>query len=84
MFYSSETVRTLLGRTGFAGVAFAPHYGDTIEAGTTRLPADLVARLRRNVKLSDGGNMMRVLAFADEEAIGRWGGGPLRIHRLHA
>ncbi|RVX43097.1 methyltransferase family protein [Nonomuraea polychroma] len=84
MFYSSETVRTLLGRTGFAGVAFAPHYGDTIEAGTTKLPFDMVARLRRNVKLSDGGNMMRVLAFADEEAIGRWGGGPLRVHRLHA
>ncbi|MEV4169737.1 class I SAM-dependent methyltransferase [Nonomuraea sp. NPDC049709] len=84
MFYSSETVRTLLGRTGFAGVAFAPHYGDTIEAGTTNLPADLAARLRRNVDLSDGGNMMRVLAFADEEAIGRWGGGPLTVHRLHA
>jgi SAM-dependent methyltransferase len=84
MFYSSETVRTLLGRTGFAGVAFAPHYGDTIEAGTTKLPFDMVARLRRNVRLSDGGNMMRVLAFADEEAIGRWGGGPLRVHRLHA
>ncbi|MGN9844776.1 class I SAM-dependent methyltransferase [Nonomuraea sp. H19] len=84
MFYSSETVRTLLGRTGFAGVAFAPHYGDTVEAGTTLLPPDLAARLRRNVDLSDGGNMMRVLAFADEEAIGRWGGGPLRVHRLHA
>lgn len=84
MFYSSETVRTLLGRSGFAGVAFAPHYGDTVEAGTTKLPPDLTARLRRNVELSDGGNMMRVLAFADEEAIGRWGGGPLTVHRLHA
>ncbi|MFB9622963.1 class I SAM-dependent methyltransferase [Nonomuraea helvata] len=84
MFYSSQTVRTLLGRTGFAGVAFAPHYGDTVEAGTSRLPGDLVRRLRRNVELSDGGNMMRVLAFADEEAIGRWGGGPLTVHRLSA
>ncbi|GAA2204212.1 hypothetical protein GCM10009850_002380 [Nonomuraea monospora] len=84
MFYSSETVRTLLGRSGFAGVAFAPHYGDTIEAGTTKLPPGLVTRLRRNVEQSDGGNMMRVLAFADEEAIGRWGGGPLTVHRLHA
>ncbi|MEV4563715.1 class I SAM-dependent methyltransferase [Nonomuraea sp. NPDC049419] len=82
MFYSPRTVRTLLRRTGFAGVAFAPHYGDTIEAGTTRLPAGLVSRLRRNVRLSDGGNMMRVLAFADEEAIGRYGGGPLTVHRL--
>ncbi|WP_347646754.1 class I SAM-dependent methyltransferase [Nonomuraea sp. B10E15] len=82
MFYSSETVPTLLRRTGFAGVAFAPHYGDTIEAGTTALPEDLRRRLRRNVELSDGGNMMRVLAFADEEAIGRWGGGPLTVHRF--
>ncbi|MFC5829107.1 class I SAM-dependent methyltransferase [Nonomuraea insulae] len=84
MFYSSQTLRTLLGRTGFAGVAFAPHYGDTVEAGTTKLPAELTARLRRTVDLSDGGNMMRALAFADEEAIGRWGGGPHRIHRLRA
>ncbi|PZG22505.1 class I SAM-dependent methyltransferase [Nonomuraea aridisoli] len=84
MFYSSKTVRTLLARTGFAGVAFAHHYGDTIEAGTTALRPDLTKRLRRNVARSDGGNMMRVLAFADEEAIGRWGGGPLTIHRLHA
>ncbi|TDD07973.1 class I SAM-dependent methyltransferase [Nonomuraea deserti] len=82
MFYSSQTVPTLLRRTGFAGVAFAPHYGDTIEAGTTALPQDLRRRLRRNVELSDGGNMMRVLAFADEEAIGRWGGGPLTVHRF--
>ncbi|TDD51826.1 class I SAM-dependent methyltransferase [Nonomuraea terrae] len=84
MFYSSKTVPTLLARTGFAGVAFAPHYGDTIEAGTTALHPDLSKRLRRNVDRSDGGNMMRVLAFADEEAIGRWGGGPLTVHRLHA
>ncbi|MEO3869115.1 class I SAM-dependent methyltransferase [Nonomuraea sp. B12E4] len=84
MFYSSETVRTLLRRTGFAGVAFAPHYGDTIEAGTTNLTPALRDRLRRNVELSDGGNMMRVLAFADEEALDRWAGGPLPIHRLHA
>ncbi|KAB8192247.1 methyltransferase domain-containing protein [Nonomuraea phyllanthi] len=83
MFYSSVTVRTLLRRTGFAGVAFAPHYGDTVEAGTTRLSGPMVSRLRRNVELSDGGNMMRVLAFADEEAIGRWGGGPLTVHRLN-
>lgn len=82
MFYSSTTVRTLLARTGFAGVAFAPHYGDTIEAGTTALRPDLTRRLRRNVELSDGGNMMRMLAFADEEAIGRWSG-PLTIHRLN-
>lgn len=82
MFYSPWTVRRLLSRTGFAGVSFAPHYGDTVEAGTTALPRPLRRRLRRNVNLSDGGNMMRVLAFADDEAIGRWGGGPLTVHRL--
>ncbi|NRQ30491.1 class I SAM-dependent methyltransferase [Nonomuraea sp. NN258] len=81
MFYSSRTVPTLLKRTGFAGVAFAPHYGDTIEAGTTRMSGRLPDRLRRTVERSDGGNMMRVLAFADEEAIQRWGGS-LKVHRL--
>ncbi|MEU8247714.1 class I SAM-dependent methyltransferase [Nonomuraea sp. NPDC048916] len=81
MFYSSDTLRTLLRRTGFAGVAYAPHYGDTIEAGTARLPGPLQWRLRRAVDASDGGNMMRALAFADETAIARWGDG-LTVHRL--
>lgn len=81
MFYDSRTVRTLLRRTGFAGVAFAPHYGDSVEAGTTRLRPELAARLRRTVERGDGGNMMRVLAFADDEAIGRWGAS-LDVHRL--
>jgi 2-polyprenyl-3-methyl-5-hydroxy-6-metoxy-1,4-benzoquinol methylase len=73
MFYSPQTVRTLLARTGFAGVAFAHHYGDTIEAGTTRLPDSLRERLRHTVEATDGGNMMRAMAFADDEAIIRWG-----------
>ncbi|WP_084960343.1 class I SAM-dependent methyltransferase [Thermoactinospora rubra] len=81
MFYSSKTLPTLLRKTGFAGVAFAPHYGDTVEAGTTKLSPELKARLERNVRRSDGGNMMRALAFADEEAIARWED-KLKIHRL--
>ncbi|MBB3726244.1 class I SAM-dependent methyltransferase [Nonomuraea dietziae] len=81
MFYSSATLPTLLGRTGFSGVAYAPHYGDTIEAGTSQLPGPLRARLRRAVENSDGGNMMRALAFADDEAISRWGQ-RLRVRRL--
>ncbi|GAA2901319.1 hypothetical protein GCM10010517_67130 [Streptosporangium fragile] len=75
MFYSAETMPALLRRTGFAAVAFAPFYGDTVEAGTTKLPAPLQERLRRNVENSDGGNMLRALAFADTEAVERWGGG---------
>nr|BFE80939.1 hypothetical protein GCM10020093_035400 [Planobispora longispora] len=82
MFYSSQTMPALLRRTGFAGVAFEPFYGDTIEAGTTKLPEPLRQRLRRNVKAADGGNMLRALAFADDEAIERWGGG-LDVRRLH-
>ncbi|MBB2911462.1 SAM-dependent methyltransferase [Streptosporangium becharense] len=81
MFYSAETMPALLRRSGFAAVAFAPFYGDTIEAGTTKLPASLQERLRRNVETGDGGNMLRALAFADDEAVGRWGGG-LRVRDL--
>ncbi|GAA2361785.1 class I SAM-dependent methyltransferase [Nonomuraea africana] len=81
MFYSSSTLPTLLGRTGFRGVAYAPHYGDTIEAGTSQLPGPLRARLRRAVESTDGGNMMRALAFADDEAISRWGG-RMRVREL--
>ncbi|RBQ14121.1 hypothetical protein DP939_42415 [Spongiactinospora rosea] len=75
MFYSSLTMPTLLRRTGFAGVAFAPFYGDTVEAGTAELPERMRHRLRRAVAASDGGNMLRALAFADDEAIARWGTG---------
>jgi 2-polyprenyl-3-methyl-5-hydroxy-6-metoxy-1,4-benzoquinol methylase len=78
MFYSAETLPVLLGRTGFAGVAFAHFYGDTIEAGTTRLSPGHQRRLRRVVETSDGGNMLRAVAFADEQAILRWGSG-LRV-----
>lgn len=81
MFYSADTLPTLLGRTGFAGVAFTPHFGDTIEAGTARLPEPLCERLRRTVKSTDGGNMMRAMAFADDKAIERWGG-KLAVRRL--
>lgn len=83
MFYSAQTLPVLLGRTGFAGVAFSHFYGDTIEAGTTRLPEAYRRRLRRAVEASDGGNMLRAVAFADEEAIIRWGGG-LRVRHCPA
>src|SRR5690606_9668691 len=81
MFYSAQTLPRLLRRTGFAGVAFAPFYGDAIEAGTTDLPESFVRRLKRVVAATDGGNMLRVLAFGDGEAIDHWGKG-LTVHRF--
>lgn len=81
MFYSRETLPLLLRQAGFAGVAFAPFYGDTVEAGTTRLSPGHSRRLKRGVDSSDGGNMMRALAFADEKAIERWGD-ELCVHRV--
>ncbi|AXK34591.1 class I SAM-dependent methyltransferase [Streptomyces armeniacus] len=81
MFYSSETLPALLRRTGFAGVTFAPFYGDTVEAGTAPLPPSTDRRLRRAVASSDGGNMLRALAFADDKAITRWGQNH-RVRRL--
>ncbi|MDF5752283.1 class I SAM-dependent methyltransferase [Spongiactinospora sp. TRM90649] len=81
MFYSARTMPALLRRTGFAGVAFTPFYGDALESGTARMPARMDERLRRTIAATDGGNMLRALAFADETAIGRWGAG-LGVLRL--
>lgn len=75
MFYSPDTLPRLLALAGFVGVAIRPFYGDTVEAGTTALSADRVARLRRTVDRTQGGNMMRALAFASDAAVQRWGGG---------
>lgn len=79
MFYSSQTLPALLRRSGFAGVAYTPHFGDTVEAGTARMSETLRVRLRRRVRESDGGNMMRAMAFADEAAMSRWSD-RLKIH----
>lgn len=73
MFFSPYTLPRLLAKAGFAGVAFAHFYGDTVEAGTTNLSTRRVNRLRRVVDETDGGNMMRALAFADDAAVKRWG-----------
>ncbi|WP_070198404.1 class I SAM-dependent methyltransferase [Streptomyces oceani] len=81
MFYSADTLPMLLRHAGFAGVAFEPFYGDTIEAGTTKLPEAYNHRLRKTVDASDGGNMLRALAFADQKAIDNWGDGRT-VHRL--
>ena len=81
MFYSARTLPLLLRQAGFAGVAFEPFYGDTVEAGTTKLDDAQVRRLRHSVDVSEGGNMLRAVAFADEEAIRHWGDGR-PLHRL--
>jgi 2-polyprenyl-3-methyl-5-hydroxy-6-metoxy-1,4-benzoquinol methylase len=81
MFYSPQTLPLLLARAGFAAVATAPFYGDTVEAGTTKLSADRVARLRKAVDESQGGNMMRAVAFASDAAVQQWGTG-MDVRRL--
>jgi 2-polyprenyl-3-methyl-5-hydroxy-6-metoxy-1,4-benzoquinol methylase len=68
MFYSRDTLPRLLTDAGFAAVAFKPFYGDTIEAGTTGLSPENQARARRTVDETNGGNMMRAVAFASTDA----------------
>lgn len=72
MFYRRETLPRLLAKAGFAGVRYFSHYGDEAEAGTSGLTRKEVARLRRRVDATDGGNMMRAVAFASDAAIKRW------------
>ncbi len=68
MFYSRHTLPRLLRDAGFAAVAFAPFYGDTVESGTTRMSPRNQERSRRVVDATSGGNMLRALAFASREA----------------
>jgi SAM-dependent methyltransferase len=72
MFYRRATLPRLLAKAGFAGVRYFSHYGDEAEAGTSGLTHKELARLRRRVDATDGGNMMRAVAFASEAAIQRW------------
>jgi 2-polyprenyl-3-methyl-5-hydroxy-6-metoxy-1,4-benzoquinol methylase len=73
MFYSRQTLPRLLAKAGFAGAGFAPFYGDEVEAGTSRLSAAEVDRLKRRVESTDGGNMLRAVGFATETAMKQWG-----------
>jgi hypothetical protein len=68
MFYSRETLPRLLGDAGFAAVAFKSFYGDGVEAGTTRMSPQQVATSRRTIDETNGGNMMRAVAFASTDA----------------
>ena len=69
-FFSPQTLPILLHRAGFEAVAIKPMYGDTIEAGTTRLNGRQVARLKDVVdRRGNQGQMMRAVAFADRTTV---------------
>lgn len=68
--FSPQTLPLLLRKAGFEAVALPPFYGDTVEAGTTRLRPGGQRRLRRNVERGGNrGNMMRAVAFTDRGTV---------------
>jgi SAM-dependent methyltransferase len=73
MFYSRDTLPRLLRLAGFAAVGFAPFYGDEIASGQSALTEAEVARVKRRVAATDGGNMMVAVGFASRAAADRWG-----------
>ncbi len=69
-FFSPQTLPLLLRQAGFKAVTYTPMYGDTIEAGTTRLNGRQVQRLKNVVeRRGNQGQMMRALAFADASTV---------------
>ena len=72
-FFSPTTLPMLLEQAGYAAVTFKPMYGDTVEAGTTRLSERNQRRLRRVVEQGNQGNMLRAVTYLDEAVPGRWG-----------
>jgi len=72
-FFSPTTLPLLMKRAGFAAVTVRPTYGDAVEDGTTRLPADQERRLRRNVDRGNQGNMIRAVAFVEPDGPARCG-----------
>jgi SAM-dependent methyltransferase len=69
MFYSRDTLPRLLGLAGFGAVGFAPFYGDEIAAGQSALTPAEVARVKRRVAATDGGNMLVAVGFATAAAV---------------
>lgn len=72
-FFEPDTLALLLRRAGFAAMATKPMYGDTVEAGRSKLSPPEQRRLRRAVDRGNRGNMMRAVAFADPDGPQRWG-----------
>jgi 2-polyprenyl-3-methyl-5-hydroxy-6-metoxy-1,4-benzoquinol methylase len=72
-FFSPTTLPIAFRKAGFAAMLARPTYGDTLEAGTTRLSARNQARLRRAVDDGNRGNMLRAVAFADARTPARYG-----------
>jgi 2-polyprenyl-3-methyl-5-hydroxy-6-metoxy-1,4-benzoquinol methylase len=72
-FFSPTTLPIALRKAGFAAILARPMYGDTVEAGTTKLSARSQRRLRRTIDDGNRGNMLRAVAFADADGPRRWG-----------
>jgi SAM-dependent methyltransferase len=68
VFFSPETMPSLLRQAGFAAVVFRPMYA--VPEGFT---AAQERRLRRAVERGNQGRMLRALAFASPDGPGRWG-----------
>ncbi|MGH3681624.1 MAG: class I SAM-dependent methyltransferase [Natronosporangium sp.] len=73
MFYSRDTLPRLLRLAGFGAVGFAPFYGDEVASGRSALPPAQLARLRRRVAATAGGNRLVAGGFATAAGADRWG-----------
>lgn len=62
-FYNADTLKRLAAMSGFSRVETRPFFGDTIEAGVTKLDAKKVQRLRHLIETTGQGNMMRAVLF---------------------
>ncbi|MPZ26736.1 MAG: methyltransferase domain-containing protein [Micromonosporaceae bacterium] len=82
MFYSRDTLPTLLADTGFAGVGFAPFYGAKVVAVDRALTPRQLGRLKRRVDSTDFGSMLVAVGFATETAAERWGAQLPDVRRL--
>lgn len=82
MFYSRDTLPRLLRLAGFGAVGFAPFHGDEVASGRSALPPAQLARLRRRVAATDGGNMLVAVGFATAAGADRWGNRLSDLRRL--
>jgi SAM-dependent methyltransferase len=82
VFFSPETLRLLLQRTGFAAVVMPPWYSEPVERGHSRLSARAQRRLRRTIDRGNRGNMLRAAAFAGPDGPRQWGLEGAALHQL--
>lgn len=72
-FFSPTTLPVLLRKAGFAAITAPPSFGDTVEAGTTKMSERNQRRHKRTILQGNRGNMLRAVAWADAESPKRWG-----------